>query len=287
MAYNLGMIDKGYVWVATGWLVNILESDSPLPHQTMDTLQGVLVLLQYIPDSDRKRIFLSRWKDLTGGSLGINSYGFHAYDSVWIVAHAIDAFFNQGGVISFSNDSKLQAMNGGNLHLDAMSVFDDGKLLLDKILETDVIGLIGHLKFTSDRSLIHPAYDIINVIGTGYRRIGYWSNYSGLSKAPPEMHYTKSRDSLKGSQKLYSVIWPGDTVSKPRRWVFSNHGKLLKGGVPRRESFEEFVKQFNGTNAFQGFCIDMFTAAVELLPYSLSYEFVPFGMAIRTQLTQN
>ncbi|KAG1368273.1 putative Glutamate receptor [Cocos nucifera] len=38
--------------------------------------------------------------------------------------------------------------------------------------------LTGQVQFSSDRNLIHPSYDILNVGGTGVRRIGYWSNYS-------------------------------------------------------------------------------------------------------------
>jgi hypothetical protein len=47
-------------------------------------------------------------------------------------------------------------------------------------------GVSGLMKFTSDRNLIGTAYKVINVIGTGFRRIGYWSNSFGLSVMPPE-----------------------------------------------------------------------------------------------------
>lgn len=73
--------------------------------------------------------------------MGINSYGLYAYNSVWLLAHAINAFFNQGGIILFSNNFRLLALNGGNVHLDALTVFDDGDLLLNKILDSDIIGL--------------------------------------------------------------------------------------------------------------------------------------------------
>ena len=48
-------------------------------------------------------------------------------------------------------------------------------------------GVTGQVRFDPDGNLIHPAYEIINVIGTGYRKIGYWSNHSGLSVVPPEL----------------------------------------------------------------------------------------------------
>ncbi|CAN1127743.1 Glutamate receptor 3.3 [Linum perenne] len=276
MANYLGMMGNGYVWIATDWLSSVLDS-TPLPSDTMDKIQGVLVLRQHTPDSDRKKAFLSRWNKVTGGSPGLNSYGLYAYDSVWLVAHAIDAFFNQGGVISFSNDSRLSA-GDSNLHLDAMSIFNGGKLLLKNILQGNLVGLTGPVKFELDKSLNRPAYDVINVVGTGFRRIGYWSNYSGLSTVPPETLYSRPPNRSSANQHLYSVIWPGETSSKPRGWVFPNNGKLLRIGVPLRVSYKEFVSPVRGTSdKFQGFCIDVFTAAVNLLQYPVPYQFVPIG----------
>ncbi|KAG6644754.1 glutamate receptor 3.3 [Carya illinoinensis] len=280
VAQYLGMMGNGFVWIATDWLSSVLDSSAPLPPETMDSIQGVLVLRQHTPDSDRKKAFFSRWKRLTGGSLGLHSYGLSAYDSVWLLAHAIDAFFNQGGVISFSNDSRLQSALGDNLHLEAMNIFDDGILLLQCILQSNLAGLTGPIKFNSDRSLILPAYDIINVVGTGFRRIGYWSNYSGLSVVAPETLYAMPPNHSSANQQLYSVIWPGETLLKPRGWVFPNNGKQLKIGVPNRASYRAFVSRVRGSDMFKGFCIDVFTAAVNLLPYAVPYRFVPFGNGI-------
>ncbi|KAK6245702.1 hypothetical protein SCA6_008792 [Theobroma cacao] len=277
VANYLGMMGNGYVWIATDWLSSVLDSDSPLPSETMETIQGVLTLRPHTPDSDRKRAFFSRWNKITGGSLGLNTYGLYAYDSVWLLAHALDDFFNQGGIISFSNDSRISSVAGSTLHLDAMSIFDDGMLLLKNILLSNFVGLTGPLKFNTDRSLILPAYDIINVLGTGFRRIGYWSNYSGLSTVSPETLYTRQPNRSSASQKLYGVIWPGETSSKPRGWVFPNNGKQLRIGVPNRASYREFVSRVRGTDFFKGFCIDIFTAAVNLLPYAVPYKFISFG----------
>ncbi|GAB2289304.1 hypothetical protein Dimus_023608 [Dionaea muscipula] len=280
VANYLQMMGNGYVWISTDWLSSFLDSsNSPLPSDMTDIMQGVLVLRHHTPDSSRKTAFLSRWRNLTDGAFGLNSYGLYAYDSVWLVAHAIDAYLNQGGTVSFSRDSKLTNLKKSktSLHLEAMSIFDGGEVLLGKILQQDhLMGLTGPLKFDSDRSLIHPACDIINVFGTGYHRIGYWSNYSGLSTLPPETLY--ARPPNHSNQQLYSVMWPGGTTTVPRGWVFPNSGKQLKIGVPIRVSFQEFVSQVRGSdNMFIGFCIDVFVAAVNLLPYGVPYQFVGYG----------
>lgn len=277
VAQYLGMMGNGFVWIATDWLSSVLDSAFPLPSETMQSMQGVLVLRHHSPDSDRKKSFASRWTKLTGGSLGLSSYGLYAYDSVWLVAHAIDTFFKQGGVISFSNDSKIKSVEGGQLQLEALSIFDGGNLLLKNILQSNLVGLAGPIKFDSDRSLVLPSFDVINVVGTGFRRIGYWSNHSGLSIAPPETLYARPPNRSSANQKLYSVIWPGETTSKPRGWVFPNNGKQLIIGVPKRVSYREFVSQVPGTDTFKGFCIDVFVAAVNLLPYAVPYRFIPFG----------
>jgi hypothetical protein len=43
----------------------------------------------------------------TGGRFLLNSYGLDTYDTVWIIAQALDAFFSMGGNIVFSHAPKL------------------------------------------------------------------------------------------------------------------------------------------------------------------------------------
>ncbi|KAF3440258.1 hypothetical protein FNV43_RR18542 [Rhamnella rubrinervis] len=282
VAQYLGMMGTGYVWIATNWLSSVLDIRSPLSQDEMNNIQGVLTLRMHTPDSELKRKFVSRWSNLTSGKtadgpLGLSSYALYAYDTVWLLARAINAFFNQGGNVSFSRDSRLKQFQAGNLNLDAMSVSNGGKLLLQNILATNMTGLTGPIKFTPDRDLIRPAYEIINVIGTGTRRIGYWSNYSGLSLLPPETLYAKPLNQSSSSQRLYPAIWPGQTTEKPRGWVFPNNGRQLIIGVPKRVIYTEFISQIEGTDTFTGYCIDVFTAALNLLPYAVPYKLVPFG----------
>lgn len=283
VAHYLGMMGTGYVWIATNWLTTVLDTNAPL--DSTDDFQGVITLRMYAPDSELKRKFVSRWNNLTSGkitngSFGLSTYGLYAYDTVWLLAHAIDAFFNQGGIISFSNDSRLTEFHGGSLNLDAMSIFNGGNLLLQNILQVNMTGVTGPIKFTSDRNFIYPAFEVINVIGTGFRRIGYWSNYSGLSVVPPEMLYAKPPNRSSESQRLYNAIWPGQTTERPRGWIFPNNGRHLNIGVPRRVSYREFVSQVEGTDLFKGYCIDVFTAALNLLPYAVPYKLIPFGDGI-------
>lgn len=280
VAQYLGMLRTGYVWMATSWLSTALDTNSPFPSDVMDDIQGVLTLRQYTPDSVLKRKFISRWRNLTdaktsNGHIGLNAYGFYAYDTVWLLAHAINSFFKQGGNLSFSKDSRLSEIQG-DLNLDALRIFNGGKLLRDNILQAKMTGTAGPAEFNSNGDLMNSAYEVINVIGTGYRRIGYWSNYSGLSVVPPETLYSKRPNRSSSNQRLYSVFWPGQTTEKPRGWVFPNNGRHLRIGVPNRDSFREFVS-VKGSDMVSGFCIDVFTAAINLLPYAVPYKLIPFG----------
>jgi ionotropic glutamate receptor len=48
----------------------------------------------------------------------------------------------------------------------------------------------------------------------------------------------------------------------------------LKIGVPNQVSYRELVE---GTDMFKGYCIDVFTATLNLLPYVVPYKLIPFG----------
>ncbi|KAL5557358.1 hypothetical protein UlMin_039594 [Ulmus minor] len=283
-AKSLEMMGNGYVWIATDWLSTLLDTNPSLLFSKTDDIQGILTLRIYTPESTHKASFTSKWPNLTKSktptneSLGLNTYGLYAYDSVWLLAQAIDAFFDQKGVLSFSNDSSLAELRGGSMNLDALSISNGGNLLLESILSVNITGVTGQIQFNSDRELIDPAYEVINVIGTGTRTIGFWSNFSGLSiRRPEELKQKHGYNNSSEQQQLYAVIWPGQTTQKPRGWVFPNNGKHLRIGVPNRISNPEFVSRVEGSDAFTGYCIDVFTAALEQLQYGVPYKFISFG----------
>ncbi|VAH51789.1 unnamed protein product [Triticum turgidum subsp. durum] len=282
LARNLGMTSSGYVWIATDWLSSILDSSPRLDIGLLSTMQGFLTLRQHTENTRRKSMLASKWsalvkKDSVDDLFLINSYGFYAYDTVWILAYALDAYFSRGGNISFSNDTKLHEVGAGGLQLKAMTVFDGGRLLLERIQQVNFTGATGPVKFDTDGNLIRPAYDIVNIVGSGLRTVGHWSNYSGLSTSLPETLYMKPAKRIRGDQKLHTVIWPGETTVRPRGWVFPNNGIELKIGVPNRASYRQFVSVDNNSGTVRGFCIDVFVAAANLLQYPVPFKFVPFG----------
>ncbi|GAB2285280.1 hypothetical protein Dimus_019734 [Dionaea muscipula] len=270
VAKTLRMMIDGYVWIATDWLPSVLDALEPVDQDTMNLLQGVLALRHHIPNSDLKTTFVSRWKNRS-----INSYTFYAYDAVWLAARALDSFFNNGGNLSFSSDVRLSSFKRSGLNLTSLPIFEGGQELLEAILASKYSGLAGEYQFDSQKNLVHPALDFLNIVGSGSRRIGYWTNYSGLSVVAPENLMSENK-SL-SDQELYSVIWPGQTTNQPRGWVFPNNGKPLRIAVPNRASFRGFVSKIKDPPGVQGYCIDVFEAAVRLLPYPVPRTYILYG----------
>uniref|UniRef100_I1Q7D3 Glutamate receptor n=1 Tax=Oryza glaberrima TaxID=4538 RepID=I1Q7D3_ORYGL len=287
-AQSLGMMSSGYVWIATEWLAALLDSDSSPPRKTtaLALLQGVVTLRQYTPDSDAKRSLMSRFAarlqahNTTGG---INAYVLFAYDAVWMAARAIDQLLVDGSNVSFSDDARLRAENetGSALRLGALKVFDQGEQLLSKMKTLNFTGVTGQVRFGDDRNLADPAYEVLNVGGTGVRRVGYWSNRTRLSVTAPEQEQNGKKKKQQG-EELYSVIWPGETASTPRGWVFPNNGKALRIGVPYRTTYKQFVsKDAGGPDGASGYCIDVFKAAVALLAYPVPVSYVVVGDGVK------
>lgn len=280
VANRLGMMSKSYVWIATDWLPSVLDSTEMIDPQTADLLQGVLALRHHTPDSDLKTKFASQWRNIKNNKYpNFNSYALYAYDSVWLIARALDVFFKNGGNISFSEDPYLRNTNGSALRLSSLQIFDQGPRLLELLTSSNFTGVSGQVQFDSDKNLVHPAYDVLNIGGTGVRRIGYWSNHSGLSTGPPESLYEKAVNI--SDQHLYSVLWPGETTTKPRGWVFPNNGKPLQIAVPYRVTYPDVVTKDKGPLGARGYCIDVFEAAVDLLPYAVPHQYIMYGDGIR------
>uniref|UniRef100_A0A7N0UMV9 Glutamate receptor n=1 Tax=Kalanchoe fedtschenkoi TaxID=63787 RepID=A0A7N0UMV9_KALFE len=282
VAQVLNMTGNGYVWIATSWLSTLLDTENRLPIETHDKFLGVLTLRMHSQDSNLKRAFVSRWRNLSSSEgshdlPGLNVYGLYAYDTVWLVARALDAFFKDGGNITFTKYEKLYKRVERFSSFRALKFFDGGKLLLKKIEQTNMTGITGPLSFTSDRFLLNPAFEVLNAVGNGYRRIGYWSNYSGLSIVPPEALHQKEANITVSSQQLSTVIWPGDTKETPLGWVFPSGGREFVFGVPNRVYYRELLSRIDESKMFIGFCVDVFRAALNLLPYPVSYKLEPFG----------
>ncbi|KAD5318242.1 hypothetical protein E3N88_18188 [Mikania micrantha] len=291
IARKLGMMTSGYVWITTEWLPAMLDpSDlSKLDFVASTILQGVLSLRQHTPNSNLKKSFAEKWKNIKMKETpSFNSYALYAYDSVWLLARALDMFLKSGEGVTFSSDPNLRNTNGSELQFSALHVFNEGPQLLETILSTNFTGLTGNVQFDQDKNLVHPAYEVLNMVGTEFRTIGYWSNSSGLSLKSPEKQDPKPLNRSSDTKRLNSVIWPGDTSVKPRGWVFPNNGKPLRIVVPYRHSYKEVVtKDVSSPQGVSGYSIDVFEAAVNLLSYPVPRTYILYGNGVRNPSYNN
>ncbi|KAL7588788.1 hypothetical protein Lser_V15G39739 [Lactuca serriola] len=274
VAQDLSMMESGYVWITTDWLSTIIDISSSLPTRSIASMQGVITLQSYIKDSEIKSKFIMEWENLT--KMGLSTYTLYAYDTIWLLARALDDFFHQGGNISFSKGPEMKDSQGRLLNLDSFSVFNGGKVLLENILQVKMNGTTGPIEFTSDKNLVFPTFEVLNVMDTGFKTVGYWSNSSRLSTSPETLNSNLSNLSS-SSELLSGVIWPGETIKKPRGWVLPKNGKELKIGVPTRVSFQDLVEEVKGTDMYVGYSVDVFISAVNVLPYSFPYKIYTYG----------
>ncbi|KAL6212676.1 hypothetical protein ACLB2K_017894 [Fragaria x ananassa] len=123
-----------------------------------------------------------------------------------------------------------------------------------------------------DGQLQSSNFRIINVNGHGARTIAFWTPKHGL---------VSKMSSPNTTRHLGPVIWPGESLSVPKGWEIPTMWNKLRIGVPVRDGFTELVKvtidPTTNTTDVTGFSIDVFKAVVDMLPYALRYEFIPFA----------
>ncbi|CAJ1972693.1 unnamed protein product [Sphenostylis stenocarpa] len=255
-AKQMGMMEKGSVWVIADDVANHLDSfDSSVTFN----MQGVIgCKTNFMELSQTFKSFKLMYRRKFGleypeeENSQPSVFALRAYDAVWTIANALE---NSQGNFSLS----------------------------EKILSSDHEGLSGKIRFKGRMLLEPPTFMIVNVIGKGYKELAYWSMESGLSENLVEHEVVNTTATSAGSARvlLSSVDWPGGLKTVPKGWVYnSTEGKPLKIGVPAVDPCPQFVnvshdKRLNETK-FTGFSINVFETVVQRLPYHLPFVFVPF-----------
>ncbi|KAL3329667.1 hypothetical protein AABB24_033828 [Solanum stoloniferum] len=272
MAKEIGMMSEGFVWIVTDAMANQLNS---MDASVIESMEGVIGVKPYVPKSKKVEDFTQRWKmkfreeNPRIVDVELDVYGLWAYDSATALAMAVEKSRISGAFFRKPN------VSGNATDLEAVGVSRDGPKLLQAILNTTFKGLSGDFQLV-DGQLQSPPYQIINVIGNGAKEIGFWTRENGIvRKLNSRRGYSVSKENFG------SIVWPGDTTSVPKGWVIPTNGKKLKIGVPVKDGFTEFVKVTRdlttNTTKVTGYCIDVFDAVMEALPYYVPYEYVPFA----------
>ncbi|XP_057458927.1 glutamate receptor 2.9-like [Lotus japonicus] len=275
IAKSIGMMEQGYVWIVTDGMANSLNS---LNSYVVESMEGVLGVRPYVPKSKELDGFKARWKrrflldNPTLDDANLNVYGTWAYDAATTLAMAVE----KDGATSFGHSNASRNL----LDLEEVGVSQNGEKLCEALLNTRFKGLSGDFSVVGGQLQESP-FEIVNVVGEGERRVGFWTPQQGILRnldtkgALPSMHSTSKSN-------LGTIIWPGDTYSVPKGWEIPTSGKKLRIGVPvkKGDSYSEFVKITHDTSTnstvVTGFCIDVFKAVLEAFPFALPYEFIPF-----------
>ncbi|XP_042049946.1 glutamate receptor 2.7-like [Salvia splendens] len=271
MAEEAGMMAEGYAWIITDVLTSLLDS---VDSETIEAMQGVLGVRPYIPRSHELSRFTKRWRrrfheeNPEMDRTELNVFGLWAYDSTTALADSVERV----GVASPRFKKPVQRWNLTDL--EAMGTSNSDPSLVHLIRNYKAKGLSGDFSI-SNGQLQASAFEIVNVVGAGANRVGFWTERYGISQKL-QVDDLKAVYSVKKAD-LGGVIWPGRGVIVPKGWEVSTNGNKLKVGVANRSGFPEFtrVERNSKTNALEatGFCVDVFKQVMESLPYDVPYEF--------------
>ncbi|XP_039013290.1 glutamate receptor 2.1-like [Hibiscus syriacus] len=261
LAKEATMISEGYVWIITDGLSNLLD---PMGAEIIGSMQGVLGIRPYIPQSKRLEKFKKKWKrGIHSSSTKLNIYGYWAYDTVWALAKSVEMVpHKSSGVTRRSN--RRNASQIPEIRVSAV-----GRSIRNEIVKKKFKGLSGDFSLVRGQ-LQSSAFEIINVVDKMEKVIGYWTVENGLTAElgkPVKATYSTSYHELK------PPIWPGNTKAKPRGWTILVVGKKLRIEVPVKPGFDAYLKvnrdPYTDEFIVMGFSYDVFKEALAILPFPI------------------
>uniref|UniRef100_A0A453KW64 Receptor ligand binding region domain-containing protein n=1 Tax=Aegilops tauschii subsp. strangulata TaxID=200361 RepID=A0A453KW64_AEGTS len=116
-AKDVGMMNKGYAWIMTDGVTNLIDSLNP---SVLKSLSGILGVKFYVPKSTKLDDFTTRWNkrfqtdNPTDLPLKLSTFGMWSYDTIWVVAQAAEkvglknATFTKPGVTR--NSTSLETL---------------------------------------------------------------------------------------------------------------------------------------------------------------------------------
>ncbi|KAM7481016.1 hypothetical protein LguiB_005599 [Lonicera macranthoides] len=254
-AQELGMMTEGYVWIVSDGITNPLSFTGT---SLVGYLKGAIGVKPYVPRTRMLDNFTLRWegKYLKDVNVSVNVYGLWAYDATTALAMAIEKVGYMNNNFKKMNSSR-NSVNLGSYLCRVLSSFRFN-------------GLSGDFHIVNGQ-LQSSAFEIVNGIGDGERVIGFWTMKHGITRELNSTEKLSVRD----------IIWPGESKSDPKGWVIPTNGKKLKIGIPVNEGFNHFVNVIKDPNSnsmrVTGFCIDVFEAVMEALPYVVPFEYIPYA----------
>uniref|UniRef100_A0A0D9XDY9 Ionotropic glutamate receptor C-terminal domain-containing protein n=1 Tax=Leersia perrieri TaxID=77586 RepID=A0A0D9XDY9_9ORYZ len=270
-AKELGMMSKDYAWILTDGITNIVNSLSPSILQEMNGAIGVRF---YVPASKELHDFTKRWNKRFEQDYPndpppqLSIFGLWGYDTIWALAQAAEKVRMADAIFQKQKDTKNSTCLG------ALGISTVGTKLLDSILNSKFRGLSGEFDLRN-RQLDYSTFQIINVVGSRTKEIGFWAAKYGIFRQLNENKTTN----MNSMPDLNPVMWPGEVYTVPKGWQIPTNGKKLRVGV-RISGYPELMKVETNpvTNEISasGYAIDVFEEVLKRLPYAIPYEYVTF-----------
>ncbi|CAD6219142.1 unnamed protein product [Miscanthus lutarioriparius] len=274
-AVEAGMMAEGYAWVITDGLTGLLGSIQPP--------QGVIGLAPHVPPTARLRDVRKRWahrfmrqhRDADPAQAEMGCYALWAYDAAWAVASAAERL-SPGDL---SSPPGLGGGRSGPTDFSGLGKSMSGEKFLEAITNTTFEGLGGRFELI-DGELAVPAFRIVNIMDNANERgIGFWTQKDGLHR-----QLGRGRGGIASNSGLAPVIWPADSTVVPIGWVQPTSGRKLQVAMPAGHVDPGYqpimhldVDPATNRTVAGGFVIEVFEAAVRLLPYALPFEYVLVG----------
>ncbi|KAL0774215.1 hypothetical protein Bca101_039366 [Brassica carinata] len=265
---EIGLMKAGYVWILTNGIADQLSS---INETGIEAMQGVLGVKTYVRKFKELEKFRARWRKMFP-EMELNAFGLWAYDAVTALAIAIEEAGTNN--MTFSNVDLGRNVS----ELEALGLSQYGPKLIQILSQVQFKGLAGDFRFFKGQ-LQPSVFEIVNVIGTKERSIGFWTEEIGLvKKLDQEQQSVGALSTWK--DHLKHIIWPGEANSVPKGWEIPTNGKRLRIGVPKRTGYTDLVgvrkDPITNSQVVEGFCIAFFKAVTEAMPYDVSYDFFPF-----------
>lgn len=265
---EIGLMKAGYVWILTNGIADQLSS---INETGIEAMQGVLGVKTYVRKSKELEKFRARWRKMFP-EMELNAFGLWTYDAITALAIAIEEAGTNN--MTFSNVDLGRNVS----ELEALGLSQYGPKLIQTLSQVQFKGLAGDFRFFKGQ-LQPSVFEIVNVIGTKERSLGFWTEENGLvKKLDQEQRSVGALSTWK--DHLKHIIWPGEANSVPKGWEIPTNGKRLRIGVPKRTGYTDLVEvrrdPITNSQVVKGFCIDFFKAVTEAMPYDVSYDFFPF-----------
>lgn len=191
----LGMMEKGYVWIVSDEIANLLDSVDP---SVIRSMQGVVGLkTDYSENSERFRAFNSKFRRKYSSTYPIEEenptpsiYSVRAYDAIFAVVNS--------------------------LHNSKTKIDLDG---------TQFEGLSGKISFNNALLSQKPIFHVVNVIGKSYREVAVWSTETSLTGELSSIHWPGGEQSVPKGWSVGSRQKPLK-IGVPARGAFNQFVKV-------------------------------------------------------------